>query len=90
MVAGEFLPILPAPLADDLDDGAVRNEQPARISAKSALKRAIFWYDTYDPIYLLNFILFSAISFLSLRLSSFAKPANTRPGLRCFRRGSYA
>ena len=54
-MAGEFLPILPAPPADDLDDGAERNEQPARISAKSALKRAIFWYDTYDPILFVEF-----------------------------------
>ena len=54
-MAGEFLPILPAPPVDDLDDGVVRNEQPARISAKSALKRAIFWYDTCDPILFVEF-----------------------------------
>lgn len=88
MVAGEFLPILAPPV--DLDDGVVRNEQPARISAKSTLKRAIFRYDTYAPIYLLNFILFKATTFLFFALSSSVKPASAPLALplRFFRRGS--
>ena len=52
-MAGEFLPILAPPV--DLDDGVVRNEQPAKISAKSTLKRAIFRYDTYAPILFIKF-----------------------------------